>query len=423
MRAAPGLTTMRLLLALAAGLLLQAAHAAPPEHAIVTSLSQPGLTAGQLGVIVNDDDPDSVAIAAYYRDKRGIPAANLIHVRFRPGRSTLSREEFTALKRQVDRTTPGNIQAYALTWAQPYRVGCMSITSAFAFGFDPAFCASTCKPTRPSPYFNSSVVLPHAAYQIRPTMSLAAASVTEAKQLIDRGVASDGSNPGGTAYLVSTGDRARNVRAAGYDALRTGMQAIMPTEIIAANTLENKPDVMFYFTGQTHVPSLDSNTFLPGAIGDHLTSAGGDLFGGSQMSSLRWLQAGATGSYGAVVEPCNFPAKFPVPAIVMAHYLQGETLIEAYWKSVQMPGQGLFIGEPLARPFAGIRHHARDGGVVLSARLFAPGRYDVQAAPSMIGPYRSVGRVPVAWGTREIKLEKLPPAYYRFERTGPVPAR
>jgi hypothetical protein len=26
-------------------------------------------------------------------------------------------------------------------------------------------------------------------------------------------------------------------------------------------------------------------------------------------------------------------------------------LIEAYWKSVAWPGQGIFIGEPLARPF------------------------------------------------------------------------
>jgi hypothetical protein len=100
----------------------------------------------------------------------------------------------------------------------------------------------------------------------------------------------------------------------------------------------------------------------------------------------------------------------------MAHYLQGETLIEAYWKSVQMPGQGLFIGEPLARPFAGITLHGRDGGVTIESRLLAPGLYTVQAAPSMMGPYRDVGRVTVAWGTRQIKLEKLPPAYYRFER-------
>ncbi len=404
-------------------LLHAGAHAAPTEP-VLTHFPQPGLDADQLGVIVNDDDPDSVAIAAYYQEKRAIPAANLIHVRFKPGRSTLTREEFVNLKRLVDRKTPDNVQAYALTWAQPYRVDCMSITSAFAFGFDPAWCANSCKPTRPSPYFNSSVARPWAVYRIRPAMSLAAASVADARKLIDRGVASDGSNPDGTAYLVSTTDKHRNVRAAGYASVRALMQSVMPTYIVEANALENKPDVMFYFTGLTKVPAIDSNHFLPGAIADHLTSAGGVLFGGSQMSSLRWLEAGATGSYGAVVEPCNFSAKFPVPGIVMAHYLQGETLIEAYWKSVRMPGQGIFIGEPLARPFAGIRHDTRGGGLSLSARLLAPGLYDLQAAPSMIGPYRNVGRLPVSWGTREIKLDHIPPAYYRFERrTDPVPAQ
>lgn len=400
----------------AAWLFHAAAYAASPEQPVLTDFPQPGLSADQLGVIVNDDDPDSVAIAAYYREKRGIPAANLIHVRFKPGSSTLSRETFINLKRRVDRVTPKNVQAFALTWAQPYRVDCMSITSAFAFGFDPAWCASSCKPTQPSPYFNSSVARPWTTYRIRPTMSLAAASVADARKLIDRGVASDGSNPAGTAYLVSTTDKNRNVRAAGYDAVRRLMQRILPTEIVEANALENKPDVMFYFTGLAQVAALDSNHFLPGAIADHLTSAGGELFGGGQMSSLRWLEAGATGSYGAVVEPCNFPAKFPAPGVVMAHYLQGETLIEAYWKSVQMPGQGIFIGEPLARPFAGISHDARDGGLTLSARLLAPGLYDVEAAPSMIGPYRSVGRLAIAWGTRQIRLDHVPPAYYRFER-------
>jgi xylose isomerase len=36
----------------------------------------------------------------------------------------------------------------------------------------------------------------------------------------------------------------------------------------------------------------------------------------------------------------------------MRHYLSGDTAIEAYWKSVVWPGQGVFIGEPLARPYA-----------------------------------------------------------------------
>jgi uncharacterized protein (TIGR03790 family) len=106
-----------------------------------------------------------------------------------------------------------------------------------------------------------------------------------------------------------------------------------------------------YFTGLTQVQAIATNQYLPGAVADHLTSYGGQLTDSGQMSSLRWLEAGATGSYGTVVEPCNFPQKFPHPGVLMAHYLNGDTLIEAYWKSVLMPGQGIFIGEPLARPF------------------------------------------------------------------------
>ncbi len=70
------------------------------------------------------------------------------------------------------------------------------------------------------------------------------------------------------------------------------------------------------------------------------------------MSILRWLDAGATASYGTVVEPCAFPQKFPNPGIVIDRYTRGESLIEAYWKSVQWPGQGVFVGEPLAKPYA-----------------------------------------------------------------------
>jgi uncharacterized protein (TIGR03790 family) len=102
------------------------------------------------------------------------------------------------------------------------------------------------------------------------------------------------------------------------------------------------------------VQRIKDNQFLPGAIADHLTSSGGVLNGSDQMSILEWLQAGVTGSYGAVVEPCNFPEKFSNPATLMDYYLRGNTLIEAYWKSVAEPGQGIFVGEPLAKPFAKI---------------------------------------------------------------------
>jgi uncharacterized protein (TIGR03790 family) len=305
----------------------------------------------QLGVIVNDADPSSRHIAKYYVNRRGIPAGNLIHVKFTPGDKVMRPEDFQTIKREVDINTPASVQAYAITWTEPYRVGCMSITTAFAAGFDADFCALGCKPTRPSPYFNSRSRRPHDDFGWRPTMMLAGENASDVEALIERGIDADASNPPGTAYLLSTDDRQRNTRARFYSGIRLLQSDRFRVEIINANSLQYRNDVMFYFTGLARVDGINSNRFLPGAIADHLTSTGGRLTDSRQMSSLRWLEAGATGSYGTVEEPCSFVEKFPRPNLVIDNYLNGETLIESYWKSVMWPGQGLFIGEPLATPF------------------------------------------------------------------------
>lgn len=310
------------------------------------------LGASDLAVIVNDADPTSLRIAEYYKYRRHIPERNIIHVRFTPGSSTMSRTEFQRVKLEVDRKAPSHVQAYALAWTQPFRVDCMSITTAFAAGFDTAFCANGCGPTRSSAYFNSSSHRPYEDYGLRPTMMLAGRNFAEVKRLIDRGVASDHSFPHGTGFLVSTSDKARNVRAVVYpEIVERYSESPYDIRLVRANFIQNRINVLFYFTGIIRVKALDSIRFVPGAIADHLTSAGGVLTGNDQMSILRWLQAGATASYGAVSEPCNFPEKFPQPGIVIDRYLRGERLIEAYWKSVAWPGQGLFVGEPLADPF------------------------------------------------------------------------
>jgi uncharacterized protein (TIGR03790 family) len=227
----------------------------------------------------------------------------------------------------------------------------MSITAAFAFGFDPVFCAAGCVGTQLSRYYNSNSQRPYDDLHVRPTMSIAALDDAQARILIDRGVASDGTSPTGTAYLITSGDEARDVRAIGYPDAQALNGKDLRMEVLHTPGLRQRGDVMFYFTGAAQVPDLLTNRFLPGSVGDHLTSYGGELSDSSQMSSLRWLEAGASGSYGTVVEPCNFTAKFPNPSLLMYHYLAGETLIEAYWKSVAMPGQGIFIGEPLAAPY------------------------------------------------------------------------
>jgi len=298
---------------------------------------------------VNTGDPLSVEIGKYYAAQRRVLFQNVIKLSFPPGRTALTSKEFAAIQAAVEELAMPSVQAYALTWAAPYRVECMSITSAFAFGFDAAFCADDCRPTRPSPYFNSRVRLPFKQLKMRPTMAIAATSLESAKALIDRGVRSDGSLPSGAAYLLSTSDAARNVRNGSYPLAQRllGRRA----RVLEEDALKDAKDVLFYFIGKDRVEALDSLRFVPGAIADHLTSFGGQLTDSGQMSALRWLEAGATGSYGTVVEPCNLPEKFPHPALAIGNYLSGDTLIEAYWKSVAMPGQGIFIGEPLAAPF------------------------------------------------------------------------
>lgn len=387
----------------------------------VLLLPKTGLHADELAVIVNIDDGLSRAIGKYYQQRRGIPEQNIIHIRFKPGVAAIEPAEFQRIWVQVQRQTPENVQAYALTWALPYRVGCMSITSAFATGFDTRYCAAKnskpCGPTQQSPYFDSFSTHPYQDFKLRPTMSLAATSFNDAKALIDRGIASDSSFPEGTAYLLSTSDAARNVRAVQFPETVDLFHTYINIKLEKSDALRNAKDVLFYFTGLAKVDGLKTLDFVPGAVADHLTSAGGILDNNGQMSSLRWLEAGATGSYGTVVEPCNFPQKFPVPGIVIRHYLRGETLIEAYWKSVAWPGEGIFIGEPLASPYGGYR--LKQYAQATTLRIFLPltGRYRLESADNPAGPYATDTTLTITHsGIQNIELDKLTRPYYRLMR-------
>ena len=324
-----------------------------------TSKVTAAISAQQIAIVVNAQDADSRLIADYYRQKRGIPQQNIIEISMPAGGHSISEKVFKKLYRQVKQQTPDAVQYYALAWSKPFKVGCMSMTSAFAFGFDRGFCAKGCKATRESEYYNSDALLPNDELHIRPTMMLAGSSLQQVYRMIDRGVASDNSMPQATAYLMNTSDKNRNVRSRRYAVIQELLAENIRIEKIDDDVLKDRHDVMFYFTGLKKVKVIDSNKYLPGAIADHLTSSGGNLFGSRQMSILRWLEAGATASYGTVVEPCAFTQKFPNPGIVIERYTNGESLIEAYWKSVAWPGQGVFVGELMASPYAGHNNSGR----------------------------------------------------------------
>ncbi len=387
----------------------------------VVELPDRALVAAEIAIIINDADELSKQIGEHYRQQRHIPRENLVHVSFKPGLTTMSVAEFKRIKTQVDNKTPPGVQAYVLTWLKPYRVTCMSITSAFAFGFNQDYCAQGCKTTKPSPYFNSDSRAPYSDYGIRPTMVLAGASFKAVKQLIQRGIDSDNTAPGGTAYLMDTHDKNRNVRSLFYDNAIRYMQNSIKVKRIKGQALEDQKDVLFYFTGLVSVPGIETNRFLPGAIADHLTSTGGQLTDSKQMSIMQWIKAGATGSYGAVVEPCNLLQKFPYPLVVMDRYISGESLIEAYWKSVKMPGQGIFVGEPLARPYSGYKIISKSGQKFVRVWSLSSGRYVLSGAVSGVGPYQELDQYQVIQrGPQDIKLNDLSKPFLRLKKADHV---
>ena len=379
-------------------------------------LPRTGLGPDELAVIINDSDPLSRQVGDYYRKARGIPAENMIRLHFPPERSVLPKEEFEQLKREIDRMTPAHVQAYAVAWTQPYQVGCMSLTSALAMGFDQRYCSVQCRPTAASAYFNSPSLYPAMDHKLRPAMMLAGNSFDDVKALIDRGVAADRSFPDGRAYLLNTPDKARSTRAAYFEQTAAELAGVFPVEVMEALAVVGRQDVLFYFTGLSQVPQLETLRFLPGALADHLTSFGGQLTDSSQMSSLRWLEAGATASYGTVVEPCNHPQKFPMPAVAMFFYATGATAIEAYWKSVAWPGEGLFIGEPLARPFAPTLRELPNS--VFELQLYSPreGTLHLEQATSPSGPFRALAQTrPIKRGANLLRIA-LPPSMAGFVR-------
>jgi uncharacterized protein (TIGR03790 family) len=319
------------------------------------------LVAADVGLVINSNDPNSVAVGEYYARQRGIPPEQVLRVAL-PVRATLTAAEFESFNAQVKAAMGPQVQALALAWAQPYAVECNAITAALTVGYQPELCSQTCATSRPSVLFNHPTVRPFTDLGVRPSMLLAGRTVAQATALIDRGVAADrqlgkrGVAPA-SVVLLRTTDAARNVRAAWYPPMPAMGQPdpLVPLGAqlrVQDSTAESPERVVLLQTGAVRVDNPAAIDWVPGALADHLTSYGGQLLNTSgQMTALEWLEAGATASYGSVSEPCNHWQKFPHPQVLLLHYVQGATALEAYWRSVAWPVQGVFVGEPLAAPF------------------------------------------------------------------------
>jgi Bacterial Ig domain len=184
-------------------------------------------------------------------------------------------------------------------------------------------------------------------------------TIQEVKDMIDRSVQADGSRPAGTFYLMdNTADPSRNVRTVQYPGPAGAvarLASVGQTASVVPGALPiGQHDALGVMTGfaGTNITNADF-TLVPGAFADHLTSHAA-TFSPGQTQMSEWITKGASGTVGAVQEPCNYQGKFP-RAHMHYYYAQGATLGEAYFRSAQyIPFQALLYGDPVTRPFAHI---------------------------------------------------------------------
>jgi uncharacterized protein (TIGR03790 family) len=398
-------------------------------------------------VVVNQNSTNSVQLGNDYCELRGVPPQNVLRITNWTGANvSWSLTDFDGLLRDPllgmisSRGLTNQAEFVLLSMDIPYRVsdatGDNSTTSALFYGFKTNTPPPTGLPDSCSLPDNSSNSYSFAELPLRqgppnsaPTNSLLAVMLTDsslagARQILARGVASGSTFPTQTVYLEKTSDQARNVRFIAFD------NAIFDTRIRGDNSLvridsdsTSFTDTFGLLTGFM-LYAFPTNAFIGGALADTLTSYAGDLFENSgQTPLLVFLEAGASGSYGTVVEPCNYTEKFPDP-LDYFYQARGFSLAEAYYMSLRNPYQGVMVGEPLSAPFAhtgGATWNSLTNGSTLSGQVTLTPVFSAAATNLPIGQidlfvdgrfYRTMTNLPPTMGNSvTVTLNNFPTVY------------
>jgi uncharacterized protein (TIGR03790 family) len=333
------------------------------------------LRAGESGlntvVVVNQSSANSVALGNYYCERRGLPPQNLLRIQWNGGNVAWTRaqwEETLAAPLAAMLTNRGldrQIDIVLLSMDIPYRVSdqdtANSTTSVLFYGFktnDPAN-HQVCRlaPDSGNAYYASESLFRRQSPGADGSHFLAAMltgdTLAAAQATVEQGIRSDGSSPSAAVVLEKTSDSSRNVRFISFDNAIFDMRLNGRFPLVRTNSDQTLGlnNLLGLQTGLAGF-ELSPGSFRPGAVAESLTSFGGFLFEASgQTNLLAFLRAGATASFGTVIEPCNYLEKFPDP-MVYFYQARGFSLIESLYLSLMNPYEGIIVGEPLAAPFA-----------------------------------------------------------------------
>jgi uncharacterized protein (TIGR03790 family) len=346
-------------------------------------------------VMVNQNSSNSCELANYYCEERQVPPENVLLINWAGGNTLWTSNDFQTnlvtplLNMLASRQLTNQIDYVVLSMDIPFQTSfgstVNSTTSALfygsrlgngsdSFGVTNSYAASEA-------VFRQVTPIGAPGYSFLATM-ITAGSLTQAEQLVDQGVASDGTFPQPPVILAKSSDSSRNIRYPYFDNAIFNINILGISTILRTNSdLVSWPNgCLGYETGLAQF-SVPPGTFVPGAMADSLTSFGGIIFGANtQTNLLAFINAGAAGSYGTVAEPNNDTQKFPNPQVYF-YQARGFSLAESYYQSVNVPYLGLTVAEPLAAPFAGagygewstnlLPNSVLSGTSMLSAQFFA----------------------------------------------------
>jgi uncharacterized protein (TIGR03790 family) len=317
-------------------------------------------------VVVNQTSSNSCELGNYYCQQRRVPPQNVLSIQWPGGNTLWTSNDFQTnlvaplLDMLVARQLTNQIDYVVLSMDIPFQTSygptLNSTTTALFYGLrlgtggDPFGIVNSYAASEA--VFRQAHPVGATNYSFLATM-ITGDSLAQAKQLVDRGVASDGTFPQQPVVLAKSSDPYRNIRYAYFDNAIFNVNLLGVSSLLRTNTdLVAWPnDGLGYQTGLAQF-SVPPDLFVPGAVADSMTSFGGIIFGSnSQTNLLAFIRGGATGSYGTVAEPANDTQKFPNPQVYF-YQARGFSLAEGYYQSVNVPYLGLVVAEPLAAPFA-----------------------------------------------------------------------
>ncbi len=380
-----------------------------PFFAILCAIFSFGVSAAAQGadnvlVVINENSAPSREVGEYYRQKRGIPNANVCKLSVQAAETIDAATFERAISAPVAACLAqggrqDRILYIVLTRGVPFRVVSKqtapvpkgdtdSVDSVLALLYENMLGVPTPPAKIVNPYFarnergGEPVRFTHRDFPMYLVTRLDGYTVADAKALVDRAMESDRARPPKSGRFVFDeraedqtpgnkwlADAATGLRAAGLPSARIELES-------SGKFLTDQDQVMGYASWGSNDPSDHSrylkNHWLPGAIMTEFVSSNARTFErppdswniGSWKDSQRTfyhespqtligdaIAEGVTGIAGNVSEPLLDGCVRP--QVLFPAYVKGLNLAESFYAAMPyLNWQGVVLGDPLAAPFA-----------------------------------------------------------------------